>query len=488
MPNTSFSRQGALLFLPPRNATFTLTTNTLTIDISEAGQASTFDWLYLKCKGATAIAVTGDGTAIGSFDIPTEQEIPHAYPAIENVNITRHGWQHIHHEFLTEQTASELVITITGTNIDVTEVFILKIAHELEQFTRLDQGKINEAIVTEFLTGERYCASTQEENTLRWQSQCTHECTPDTVSAAGLAAWFSENPEIVFAPDVFLSPWQIYKALVEDTQIDADYLTPIRTVGQSVSFAITQSEPNTPAGIDTFTTGADGEILFFKDCIHLRQHGAIDDNDYKTQSTETTATINTENTEITHIWIRGRGITAIALQTEIGGVWTTQNTLTPTWTSLSDIDYSLTPLTTPITASEIRLLITTGVNPTYYNISELMLLTFAGSLKSMLEHGITYSDRGALLKKSSGGFIKGRSRLGTQRLKRENAITCYFDFNEHQTLEDFWDWVDTHPNFVFSANATDTYPAVFENTAHLTRLYSQTRQSGTALDIRIAER
>ena len=515
----SLANQTLILFEKERNHTTTpseagdndrstsTTETTVECEIDDAdGNDTEFDSVFVRCSGADSYNLSVDGTAQGTRTLPTEIQVAGAEPAIDDVSITRDGWQHDLLALETALTGASVTLTFTGTDIKINEVLILKKSTVGNQnYTRLSHAKTDiNSSVDQVQSGEVSRAFSTRGDRLRWRSNLALEFVDADEDAEAFLSWIDANPDIVVAHDPQLYPWRAYKAKWLESRYNVPYLSKVVDDGVSVPFQIQENRPiGAKLAVDrkaSFNTeDSKDRYLFFNHCQHLRPgrvttaSGSIErrasDNRFRTYSTETTLIFdvsrNTESTKVSHIWLKATGITSYDVQTLVSNTWTTQETITPTQTNYDSWDNSLEKLTTAITDTSVRLVF----SGSSLKISEVMLLDHAGGLDAMQEITPVKTDRNSVQSDSESGEIQSRS-LGSDRLKWELDFSAVF--TELHASEDFIDWADANPNFTFAERPESkpwrVYPATFLNDAFNISLLSDTVQIGEVVDFQTGER
>ena len=515
----SLANQTLILFEKERNHTTTpseagdndrstsTTETTVECEIDDAdGNDTEFDRVFVRCSGVDSYNLSVDGAAQGTRTLPTEIQVTGAEPAIDDVSITRDGWQHDLLALETALTGSSVSLTFTGTDVKINEVLILKRSTVGNQnYTRLSHAKTDiNSSVDQVQSGEVSRTFSTRGDRLRWRSNCDLEFVDADEDAEAFLSWIAENPDIVAAHDPQLYPWRTYKAKWLENRYNVPYLSKVVEDGVSVPFQI---QENRPIGAqlagdrkESFNTEDSKEqYLFFNHCQHLRPgrvttaSGSIErkasDNKYKTYSAETTLIFdvsrNTESTKVSHIWLKATGVTSYDVQTLVSNTWTTQETITPTQTNYGSWDNSLEKLTTAITDTSVRLVF----SGSSIKISEVMLLQLAGGLDAMQEITPVKTDRNSVASESDRGEVQNRL-LGADRLKWELDFSAVF--TGLHISEDFIDWADANPNFTFAERPDSkpwrVYPATFLNDAFNISLLSDTIQIGEVVDFQVGER
>ena len=517
----SFANQAFVLFEKERNRKTTpeeagdndrstwTTKNTIICDINDKnGDPTGFDHIFVQCSGVTSYVVSLDGVEQGTRTLPLEIEVTEAYPTIDNVAILRNGWQNDLLALDTGLSGSSITLVFTGSNIKINEVLILKKSTILNQnYSELSHSKIDiNSNLDKTLSGEFSRAFLSRGDRLRWRSNCQLEFVSNDEDYEGFIDWVDNNPDIVIAHDPELYPWRIYRGKFLDPEYRAPYLTNVLEQGNSVSFRIQENRSVGSRLIQTLknsfnTEDAQNKYLFFNNCIHLNNNrittltGAIDntvcDNNFKTFSTQTTLIFdisdNGEPTTLTHIWLKASGVSSYRVQTEVAGVWTTQYTITPTQVSYQSWSNSLEKLTGLITDTSVRIIFA-GTN---IKISEIMLLHHAGGLVSMKEVEPVKIDRNAISSESDSGEIQSRT-LSAVRFKWQLNLSAAFAQSNIHLLEDFLDWIDWNPNFVFAERPGSkpwrVYPASFLDNEFKIEMITETIQIGEFLNFQLGER
>ena len=481
----------------------------VTLDIrDDDGSDQTFDTIFVKCSGVDSYVVSVDGTDLDTRTVPDAIVIENAYPEIDDVSITRDGWQHDLIE-ISEQTGSSVVLTFTGTDVRVNEVLILRKSLILNSnFANISHSKVD--IYSELLKSDS--GAEQREiivgrDTLRWMSACSLEFTYDDDNYEVFLDWIEDNPNIVVAQNPELYPWRVYRAVFPDMRHNAPYICSVREVGNVVSFRLLE---NRLIGSDlaairktTFNSeDSQDKYLFFNDCVHLdnervtKTDGSIDyntsDNDFATYSEETTLAFDTsqgtDGTKVTHVSLKSTGVTSYAVQTLVSGTWTTQETITPTRKAYRGWDNSLEKLTTAITETSVRLVFT----GTDVKVSEAMLLAHAGGLVSVSEILPIKVDRTGVVQQTQAGEIERVKTELSSRFKWQLDFSAAFGHNNTHKLEDFLDWINANPNFTFAERPSDKpwriYPAGFLNSGFNAAFITQTVQIGELVSCQLSER
>ena len=485
------------------------TKSTIVCDIrDEAGDSSDFDHIFVRCSGATSYTIFLDNASQGTRVLPSTIQVTDAFPDVDDVAILRAGWQHDLLALRDELSGSSIRLVFTGSNIRISEILILKKSTvENQNYSKLSHSKVDiNSTLDKTLFGEYSRSPRSRGNRLRWKTGCQLEFTPEEGDIEVFLDWINRNSDIVAAHDPQLYPWRVYRGKFLDSQYSVPYITKIIEQGNAVTFNIQENRPigskAMPELKESFNTeDAQDRYLFFNECIHLNNDrittstGVIEnrvcDNNFKTYAAETTLIFdianNAESTKLTHIWLKSSGVTSYAVQTRVSNVWTTQETITLTQKSYDSWDNGLEKLTTAITATSIRLVFT----GTDIKISEIMLLEHAGGLVSMRELVPAKMDRNAVTSESKIGQIQNRT-LAADRFKWQLDFYAAFAQGNIHHLEDFVDWADSNPNFVFAERPESkpwrVYPASFLNDEFNIELIDDTIQIGEFLKFQVGER
>lgn len=488
----------------------TWTTQTsVSCDISDGdGSPTTFDHIFLKCSGVVSYTLTVDGVSQGMRLLPAAIQIPDAFPAIADVSITRDGWQHDLYKLSAALSGRQVQLTFTGTDVKINEVLILEKSVILNQnYTNIAHSKVDiDSVLHESEEGEESREIISGVDRLRWMSACTLEFLADDVNYEVFLDWIEDNPNCVVAQDE-IYPWRVYKAAFPEMRHNAPYLCSVREAGNIVSFRLLENRLIGSEALERKRSfndvDAEDKYLFFNDCVHLqndrvtRASGQIDydasDNNFETFSTATTLDFDisegTDPTKVTHIFLKATDVTSYAVQTLVSNTWTTQQTVTPTQQTYRGWENSLEKLTTALTATAVRLVFT-GSN---VRISEIMLLEHAGGLVSMHKVLPIKVDRTGIVQQTQAGEItREASEESGVRFKWQLDFSAAFGYNNSHKLEDFLDWVNTNPNFVFAELPGDhphrCYPAGFLNSGFNAQYITKTIQNGELVAVQLSER
>ena len=485
------------------------TATVVTLDIRDDDDSDqTFDTIFVKCSGVDSYIISVDGTDLDVRTVPDAIVIENAYPEIDDVSITRDGWQHDMIE-IAEQTGSSVVLTFSGTDIRVNEVLILRKSLILNSnYASISHSKVDiSSELLKFASGAEQREIVVGRDTLRWMSSCSLEFTYDDDDYEVFLDWIDDNPNAVVAQNPELYPWRVYKMVFPDMRHNAPYICSVSEVGNVVSFRLLE---NRLIGSDlaairktTFNNeDSQDKYLFFNDCVHLdnervtKTNGSIDynasDNNFDTYSEETTLQFDTsqgtDGTKITHIFLKSTGVTSFAVQTLVSSTWTTQETLATTQKAYRGWDNSLEKLTTAITETSVRLVFT-GTN---IKISEVMLLEHAGGLVSIADILPIKVDRTSVVHQTQDGEIKRVKTELPARVKWQLDFSAAFGYNNTHKLEDFLDWINWNPNFTFAERPSDKpwriYPAGFLNSEFNATFITQTVQIGELVSCQLSER
>ena len=485
------------------------TQTTITCDIRDnEANAQTFDTIFVKCSGVDSYTVSVGTDNLGSRTVPSTIRVEDAYPAIDDISITREGWQHDLIE-IDEQTGSSVVLTFTGTNVRVNEVLILKKSLILnDNYTKISHSKVD--IDSEFQKSEQ--GNERREiivgtDRLRWMSSCSLEFTFNDDNYEVFLDWIEDNPNAVVAQNPEIYPWRVYKTVFPDLTHNAPYLCSVREAGNVVSFRLLENRI-IGSGLTqeikrTFNTvDSQDKYLFFNDCIHLNNervkklNGDIDynacDNNFETYSAETTLELDIsdqdDETDVTHIWLKSTGVTSYEVQTRVGATWTTQYTITPTQKTYRGWDNSLEKLSATITETRVRLVFT-GSNT---KIAEVMLLEHAGGLVSLSNILPTKTDRTSVIQQTQSGETERTKTELSSRFKWQLNFSAAFGYNNTHKLEDFLDWIGSNPNFTFAERPIDNpwrvYPAGFLNSGFNAAFITRAIQIGELVSCQLSER
>ena len=484
------------------------TQTTITCDIrDDASNAQAFETIFVKGSGIDSYAVAVDGSNLGTRTVPDAIQVEDAYPEIDDISITRDGWQHDMIE-ISEQTGSSVVLTFSGTNIRINEVLILRKSVILNSnYANISHAKVDiSSNIEESETGDETREIIVGRDRLRWMSSCALEFTFEDDNYEVFLDWIEDNPNPVVAQNPELYPWRVYKAVFPDMQHNAPYISSVIEVGNLVEFRLLENRRIGELDLilkRTFNSeDSPGKHLFFNDCVHLdndrvtKTDGSIDynasDNDLQTYSSETPLEFDisegSDATKVTHIWMKSTGVTAYEIQTLVGNTWTTQETVTPTRSAYRGYDNSLEKLTTAITATSMRLAFTGSS----VKIFEVMLLEHAGGLVSLSNVLPKKSDRTSVVQQTQDGEIERVETELSSRFKWQLDFSAAFGYNNTHKLEDFLDWINSNPNFTFAerpeVNPWRVYPAGFLNSGFNASFITQTVQIGELVQCQLSER
>ena len=484
------------------------TQTTITCDIrDDASNAQAFETIFVKGSGIDSYAVAVDGSNLGTRTVPDAIQVEDAYPEIDDISITRDGWQHDMIE-ISEQTGSSVVLTFSGTNIRINEVLILRKSVILNSnYAKLSHAKVDiSSNIEESETGDETREIIVGRDRLRWMSSCALEFTFEDDNYEVFLDWIEDNPNPVVAQNPELYPWRVYKAVFPDMQHNAPYISSVIEVGNLVEFRLLENRRIGESDLilkRTFNSeDSPGKYLFFNDCVHLdndrvtKTDGSIDynasDNDLQTYSSETPLEFDisegSDATKVTHIWMKSTGVTAYEIQTLVGNTWTTQETLTPTRSAYRGYDNSLEKLTTAITATSMRLAFTGSS----VKIFEVMLLEHAGGLVTLSNVLPKKSDRTSVVQQTQDGEIERVETELSSRFKWQLDFSAAFGYNNTHKLEDFLDWINSNPNFTFAERPEThpwrVYPAGFLNSGFNASFITQTVQIGELVQCQLSER
>ena len=273
-----------------------------------------------------------------------------------DVSISRHGWQHDLWKLDAPRQGDALEIVFTGSSVRVAEVMVLKQIASIEKLEAIAHAKVDtDSDTVENYLGETYTKQVTGSDALRWVSNCTIEFTHDDENWEYFADLIEDNIEgIVWAQEPDRKPWRVYRAIFSQDRYDAPYLSETKPGGNRLSFEVKENRQVSAAwfSLDTFNTNATGDgVMFFRDCEHLGENGAVDDRDPDTSSTDTTHTFDVDG--VSHVYLHATGVTSFAVQTLVSNVWTTQETVTPTQKTYRSWDHSLSKLTNRVTDTQV---------------------------------------------------------------------------------------------------------------------------------------
>ena len=516
----SFANQALILFEKERNHTTTpveagdndcgtsTAESTIVCDITDKdGNATEFDHIFAKCSGADAYELFMDGVSQGTRTIPVSIQIPGAEPPIADVSIIRGGWKHDLLALNASLTGASISLTFTGTNTKINEVLILKKGGVINQnYMNLEHSKIDiSSELQESDSGQVNRGIIVGTDRLRWMSACALEFTFEDDNYEVFLDWIEDNPAPVIAQDPEIYPWRVYKAVFPNLQHNAPYISSMRDIGNIVQFKLLENriigDPVDPKS--TFNNeDSQDKYLFFNDCIHLNNDRVVktndnidynaSDNDFTTYSEETTLQFDisrgSDATKATHVLLKATGITSYQVRTLVSNTWTTQETITPTEKSYRGWNNSLEKLTTAITATSIRLVFT-GSN---IKISEVMILEHAGGLVSLTNILPIKRDRTGIIQQTQAGEVKRVKTEVSSRFKWQLDFSAAFGYNNTHKLEDFLDWINSNPNFIFAERPNSypwrVYPATFSNNEFNTSFITKTIQIGELVNCKLSER
>lgn len=462
-------------------------THTTQTTITVTLQNEAFDYIFLKMSGVTSYALELDGTSLGSRTVPANLT---SIPELGDVSITRHGWQHDLYALSASQQGDSLEITFTGGSVRVSQVLVLKQLAEIKKLEGISHAKID----TDSETDETPIGYIENRNitgtdTLRWLSDYELEFTHEDDNWELFVDLIEDNIEgVVWAQEPNRKPWRVYEAFFSQDQYEAPYLSEYKFGGNRVQFQVQENRDVSQAWyeLDTFNTNASGDgVMFFRDCAHLGQNGAVDDGDPDTVSTADTHTFSVDG--VSHIYLKATGVDSYAIQVLVSGVWTTQETLTPTQKAYRGFQHSLSGLTTRRTETQVRVVLTGSS----IEVNEILCLDHAGEILTDQQALLSKVFRKAVTQQRSRGSYIRTTVPGASRMKWALQMNNTFGHLDDFDSEDFFDWLSLHNNFVISY-IPNTYPwrtfpcttdRRFQN-VFLTRIL----QNGDAVTCNILER
>lgn len=476
-----------------RYSTFT-TQGTITCQIG--GQP--FDYIFVKGSGITGYSLTLDGTPIGTRVIPATTTLPEGG---NPQSIVRHGDSHDLWELPAEQSGMSLVFSFTGSNIKISEVMVLKKGMTIDIYSRATKdtfhGKTDDdSVLQTTIHGESYIQEMTGNDKMRWVSEMELEFLPDTETFEQMLDWIEQNRNCVFAQEYNRFPWRVYEAVFMKNRYDAPYLCDILPAGNSVKFVINENrEVDTRDSVipafNTRTMG--GNLMFFKDCVHLGRTGVFDDNDYQTAAVATDIEIDLRDdtgaaTRISHVFLKCKNLTSFTIQRFSGGSWVDIETITPTQKGYGGYQHSLSELSSPTTQDRVRLRLYGG---TSVAVCEVLLLDLAGVIKNYTEILPIKNKRTGSVQEGSRGGLTYEDVPSAERMKWEYDITAVFGHLNSDKFEDFLDWVDDNPNYVFSQGLDHpwrTFPATWGENKYQARYLTKVVTQGTRVAFKVWER
>lgn len=447
-----------------------------------------WDHIFLMMSGVTSYIVSVDGAALPARTVPANLN---NVSELGDVSISRHGWQFDLWKLDTQQQGTSLSITFTGSNVRVAEVMVLKQIASIEKLEQITHAKVD----TDSETVESYLGEVRNKvvtgaDALRWVSNYTIEFTHDDENWEKFADMIEDNIEgVVWADEPDRKPWRVYRAIFSEDRYDAPYLSEWKPGGNQLSFVVKEDRSVSAAWftLDTFNTNSTGDgVMFFRECEHLGENGAVDDRDPDTFSTDTTHTFDVD--DVSHVYVAGTGITSFAVQTLVSNTWTTQETITPTQKTYRDWDHSLSELTTRLTASQVRLVFTGSS----LKISEILCLDRAGEILSDQQALLSKVFRKAVThEKQRGGYVR-TTVPGAERMKWMLQMNNTFGHLDTFDSEDFMDWLTLHRNFVVAYMPNDYPWRIFAATTQSRRFenvfLTRVLQQGDAVACGVIER
>ena len=384
-----------------------------------------------------------------------------------------------------------LTIDFTGTNIRVNEVRVLRKLIEMTQLAEVAHTKVDvEAELTLDWTGYAETDIFMGEDRLRWQSTVSLDFPYKDTNFEPFIDLIEDNDEIVFAQEPDRKPHRVYEAVFPQDRYDAPYVCEGGHGGNVVSFEIAESRPVSSLWYDLakFNPSSSGEgLMFFRNCAHLGENGAVDDNDYTTFSTDTTYTLDVDG--VSHLFVKATGtLTGIAVQTLVSNTWTTQETITPVQKAYRGFSHSLTQLTTRRTEDQIRLVFT-GSDVKIY---ELMALDVAGEILTDVGSPLGKQARRQVVRHLATGALQRTRSSRRGRLKWFSEIRATFGVQDDFDVEDCLDWINANPNFVFAYKPNETphrcYPATWQDAQFQQAFVTKILQAGDFLQMNVIER
>lgn len=448
--------------------------NTVTITVSA------FDTIFVKTKGVASYAYSG--VISGTRTLPSTITIPNADPPMDPISITRHGIQHDMFTLPAVQSAGDLTLIFTGTNVEILQVMVMRESLSLDTLDAKSDSLVDDdsLLITNMFGAMRRLLVSGVDR-FRWQSDYTILFPYSSELYDPFIQWMQDNKSFIFAQRKS-KPWRVYDAVFSTTQARLPYISEALSGGNRLTFQIKEDRAigDLPyPRVTSFNTHEENSI-YFNDAVHLGTNGAVDDNDYSTYSTDSTYTINMHSTPLTHIWLKCKNVTSYVVQKLVNGTWTTHETITPTFQSQDGWDHSLDKLTTSLTEASIRLVFTgTGIQ-----INEVRCLEHAGGL-IYTNINPSISDRTAILHNSSLNEVERNRIIGGQRQKNSLSLSAVFghinDFDE----ETFSDWIQSNPNFFYVSDLSKlwrSYDACISSNSITFTPISTAEQVGTKVD------
>ena len=463
--------------------------DTVTISIDQAGVAQMFDTLFLKMMNVTSYVVEVDGVALPARTVPQNLT---GVTELGDVSVMRHGYQHDLYEVSPAQSGSTVEITLTGTNIRVSEVWVLKKIAALQKLKQIAHSQIDrDSTAQQNVYGYDETDVNTGLDRLRWRSEIELEFTHTDENYEVFLDLIEDHAEagIVVAQEPRRLPWRMYQAIFSNLSHAAPYLCEARPAGNTVQFVIDETREAGPLwySMDTFNSNDSGDgLMFFRNCTHLFENGAVDDNDYETHSTETTHTFDVE--AVSHIFLKATGVTSYQVQTLVSNAWATQETITPTQKAYRGYDNSLTKLTTRLAADRVRLVFT-GSNIEIYAV---MCLDRGGEILTDTQSLLSKTDRTGIIHEGQGGGLERARVLQSQRMKWGIDVRATFGHFDDFIVDDVLDWINAYPNFVFSYLPKKfpwrTFPATWTDQRFQQAFLTTILQNGDYLQMNVKER
>ena len=220
--------------------TFTTETH-LDIDISDDGNATTIDFIFIKGKNIDSYDVTISGGSGSGF---IDREIPETIKSFEgtDTDTTINDFQHELYVFDSKTTATTVTIEFTGTDVEIYAIMILELGLEIEanskyvetSFEKTDRaGSLNTSVTGIQRRGQSLGGQ-------RWKWQVEYACVFTEETTDTFLFWMEENLNFVYAVEFSRYPDRVFPALFPALSIRNEYISRVKSSGEIVYFNVSE--------------------------------------------------------------------------------------------------------------------------------------------------------------------------------------------------------------------------------------------------------
>ena len=211
------------------------------IDIADDENNPTqVDYIFIKAKGSNiTYSVTPTG---GSGSGVTDRQMPTTVQDINgrNIRTEANGFTHDLFPFETPFTATDVRLQITGTNLQVTAVMLLKVGWELEanksDVLKIDTEKVDRT--GHISEAGRFLERVQVLNAERYKWEHTFQVIFKGTDVDEWMDWVEKNTNCILAKAFTANPAEVYPVTFPALEMPNGYLGLVKAAGETIEFGV----------------------------------------------------------------------------------------------------------------------------------------------------------------------------------------------------------------------------------------------------------